>query len=468
VILVALAMLAVSCSGDDAGSTSASTPETTRAPVTSTTAVPAPESPVTTTTTAAPDPIAFDGVTVTDEAIYLGILADLSGPFSGNVVDLIDAQLAFWADLNESGGIAGRQVELLIANTSYDLETHQLAYVDLKDRVLMFSHSTGSPHTRSIADDLFADDRLAIPVSWYSGWADPELGTNVLEVGSNYCAEAMNTLSFIAQSHEAQFGTPPSIAIATDAGDYGQDSAAGARHAATELNLTVAYDGEGLISFGSDLGPIAAGIAQSGADYTWLATDPISMSTIVSGALNLGYEGAWSGAMPTFSPRLLDTALGPYLSQAWFLSVLYAPVGADVAGMEEVYAVLAEAFPDRFPSDGLIKGYLEFAIAKQLLERAAAANDLTPEGILAVARDTEALFFDGISPDNVYSGTLDESVARATAIYRPSKETFDAQGGLSATFADGAVAPYDLVQDFFVSDLAADYRFDRPCYLVGP
>jgi ABC-type branched-subunit amino acid transport system substrate-binding protein len=461
------AVLAASCSGDDADGTSTSSPGSTQAPSSSTTTVPTIEPPVT-TTTAAPDPIAVDGVTVTDETIYLGILADLSGPFSGNVVDLIDAQLAFWADLNEAGGVAGRQVELLIKDTSYDLQAHGLAYVDLRDRVLMFSHSTGSPHTASIADDLFADDRLAIPVSWYSGWADPELGTNVLEVGSNYCAEAMNTLSFIAQSHQAQFGSLPTIAIATDPGDYGQDSAAGARHAATELNLPIAYDGEGLITFGSDLGPIAAGIAQSGADYTWLATDPISMSTIVAGALGLGYEGAWSGAMPTFSPRLLDTALGAYLSQAWFLSVLYAPVGADVAGMDEVYAVLAEAFPDRFPSDGLIKGYLEFAIAKQLLERAAAAKDLTPEGILTVARDTEALFFDGISPANVYSGTLNESVARATAVYRPSKETFDAQGGLSATFSDGAVAPYDVLQDFFVSDIAADYQFDQPCYLVGP
>ena len=462
IAVIGLALVAAACSGPGGTSptetvlTSLAPP--TSAPAPTTTVAPQPE----------PDPVATDRVSVTDDTIYVGILADLSGPFSGNVVDLIDAQLAFWSELNDTGGIAGRQIELLIANTGYDLDIHQTSYLDLRERVVMFSHSTGSAHTASIADDLFADDRLAIPVSWYSGWADPERGTNVLEVGSNYCVEAMNTLSWMAAAHQAQTGTLPSIAIATDAGDYGEDSAAGARYAAAELGLTIAYDGAGLIQFGGDVAPVAAGIATSGADYTWLATDPISMSSVVAAALGLGYDGAWSGAMPTFSPRLLDTALGPYLSQAWFLSVLYAPVGADVDGMDEVYEVLADAFPDRYPSDGLIKGYLEFEQARQILERAAAAGDLTPAGVVAAARDTEGLFFDGISPANVYSTDYDESVARATAVYRPSKERFDEQGGLGATFADGAVAPYELLQGFFVSDIAAGYTFTEPCYLPAP
>lgn len=463
--LLALSLLAAACSGGDGTSTTTTADRSVDGDTTTSTTAAQSESPDSTL----PDTSALvqtDGVSVTDDTIYLGVLADLTGPFSGNVVDLIDAQLAFWARLNEQGGIAGRQVELLIVDTGYSLERHQTLYADLVDRVVMFSHSTGSPHTASIAADLVADDRLAIPVSWYSGWADPGLGANVLEVGSNYCLEAMNALSFLAQAHVAQFGELPSIAIATDAGDYGGDSAAGARYAADQLGLAIAFDGDGQIAFGGDLSGVIGGIAASGADYAWLATDPISMSTIVAGALTLGYQGAWSGAMPSFSPRLLDTALGDYLSQAWFLSVLYAPIGADVPGMDDVYTVLAEAFPNRFPSDGLIKGYLEYEITRQILERAADAGDLTPGGVVAAARQTGALFFNGISPDNVYAGTLNDTAARATGIYRPDKAIFESQGGLDATFADGAVSPYTAVQPFFISDLAAEYDFDGPCYLL--
>ncbi len=467
IALVAAGTLAAACSDGGSSTTTTSVAPTSTVAATGTTTTAAAAPPQTTGGTSPPGPtVLTDGITVTDDTIYLGVLADLSGPFSGNVVDLIDAQLAFWARLNAEGGVAGRHVELLIVDTGYSLDRHATLYAELADKVVMFSHSTGSPHTALIADDLVADDRLAIPVSWYSGWAEPTLGANVLEVGSNYCVEAMNAISFLAQSHQQQFGVLPTIAIATDVGDYGGDSAAGARYAAEQLGVQVVFDADNQIIFGGDLSGIIGGIAGTDPDYTWLATDPISMSTIVAGSLSLGYQGAWSGAMPTFSPRLLDTALGDYLSQAWFLSVLYAPMGSDVPGMQAVYDVLAEAFPNRYPSDGLIKGYLEYSIALQILERAAEAGDLTPAGVVAAARDTGALFFDGISPDNVYAGTLNETAARATAIYRPDKAIFDEQGGLDASFSDGAVSPYTLLQPFFISDIAAEYQFDQPCYLL--
>lgn len=468
-LLVVVALFAAACSGSDGSDGSDGSSTTTSTIAAGATTVTTATITTTTTTTTAPvdDGIAVDGVTVTADTIYLGMLADLSGPFSGNVVDLIDAQLVFWSDLNESGGIAGRQIELLIEDTAYDLDRHQAAYEDLKDQVVFFSHSTGSPHTAAVANDLVADDRLAVAVSWYSGWADPELGANVVETGSNYCLEAMNGLNAIAVAHQEQNGSLPTLAIATDSGEYGEDSAAGARFVAEALGLEVRFDGGGTIEPIRDKSAIGAEIAATEADWVWLATDPISTAEIVAAALSSGYAGAWSGAMPSFSPRLLATDLGEYLSDTWWLSVLFAPVGADVDGMPEVYAALADAYPDRYPSDGLIKGYLEFATTRQILERAAELGDLTPQGVLAARADLGGLEFDGISPATVFADTLDAAATRETALYRPSKDAFDAQGGLNATFAEGAVSPYELVESFFVSDVAAAYSFDGPCYTIA-
>ena len=67
---------------------------------------PTPTAPAVTSTTVetiAPDtataagvtPARTDGVTATDDTINVGVLADLTGPFSGTVVDVVDAQLAF-------------------------------------------------------------------------------------------------------------------------------------------------------------------------------------------------------------------------------------------------------------------------------------------------------------------------------------------------------------------------------------
>jgi hypothetical protein len=190
------------------------------------------------------------------------------------------------------------------------------------------------------------------------------------------------------------------------------------------------------------------------------------MASIVGGALQAGYTGRWSGAMPTFSPRLLDTALGPYLSQNWILSALYSPLGSDVEGMSDVYSVLADAYPDRYPSDGMILGYLEFDVARQVLERAAAQGDLTPAGVLAAASGIGELTFGGIGPPNGYTGSPNDYVSRATAIYRPDKALFDAEGALEATFASGARSPFTPVEGFKVSDVAAGYDFTGPCYVL--
>ncbi|MBT8164083.1 MAG: ABC transporter substrate-binding protein [Acidimicrobiia bacterium] len=459
ILLVALAMMAAACSNDPAEVLSDRVTTTT----TST-----PGAGPTTSTLAPPATIATDGVTVTDDTIYVGLLTDLTGPFSGNVLDIVDAQVAFWRELNEAGGIAGRQVELLIADTTYQVDTHRDRYEELRDRVVMFTHSTGAPHTVGIAADLTADDRLAIPATWYSGWSDPALGANVLETGSNYCLEAMNAISYVAGDHEATTGATPSIAIATNPGDYGQDSAAGARVATDLLGLPIAYDGEGAITGPAAVPAVAASIAGSGADWTWLTTDPITAAQIVGAAVQLGYQGKWSGAMPTFSPRLLDTALGPYLSQNWVLSALFSPLGAEVEGMDEVLAVMADAYPDRFPSDGVVKGFLEFSVARQVLEAAAATGDLTPAGVVAAAAGIGELDFGGIGPVNRYTGDPNGDVSRATALYRPDIGLFESQGGLEATFGSGAVSAFSLIEDFTVSDIAADYDFQGPCYRLAP
>lgn len=420
--------------------------------------------PTTTTTTTTVPSVKTDGVTVDDDTIYLGVLADLTGPFSGMVVDVLDAQIAFWEKLNAEGGIAGRQVELLIANTGYDVATHVAKYQALKDKVVMFAHSTGSQQTLAIVPDLAADHRVAIPVTWYSGWSDPVLGANLLETGSNYCMEAINTVSWLTDDFEQRLDRPPKLAIAAYPDDYGGDSSAGAKYAASQLGLKVVY--EGTIIPGQDLLPVGAGIAQSGADLTWIAADPISLVTIMGSAVQLGYAGQWAVSMPTFSDRLLNTALGGYMSENLYMSTLMAPLGADVDGMDEVVQVLAQTYPDRYPAAGLVEGYLEYVVARAVLEHAAELGDMTPEGVEAAAHDLGSLSYGGLSPSNDFGDDFDTSIARATGVFKPDKAAFDAQGGLGATLGTGALSPLIELEDFFVSDLARDYNPGGPCYTL--
>ena len=126
---------------------------------------------------------------VDDEVIRIGLSADLSGIFAGLTTPIVDAQRAYFDRVNENGGIAGRQVELVTLDSGYDVPTHLDNYAELAeesdDGVVMISQSTGSPHTGAIAADLAADDLVAVPLSWYSGWADQSFGGNVFELYTN-------------------------------------------------------------------------------------------------------------------------------------------------------------------------------------------------------------------------------------------------------------------------------------------
>ncbi len=189
-----------------------------------------------------PAEIATD-IGVTEDTITVGMLADLSGAFAPLVSEIVEAQTVYWDAVNRDGGIAGRQVELLIEDNAYDVPTQLEKYEVMRDNVAIISQSTGSPHSAAIAADLVEDNLVAIPLSWYSGWPDPDFGQNLLESYTTYCVESMNGIEWLHNNREVQ-----TVALISFPGEYGGDGDAGARMAIEELGLEIVYDGAGQVT----------------------------------------------------------------------------------------------------------------------------------------------------------------------------------------------------------------------------
>ena len=68
---------------------------------------------------------------VDDDTIKIGLNADLSGIFAPLVTQIVDGQEAYWEIVNDNGGIAGRQVELVILDNGYDVPTHLENYEEM-------------------------------------------------------------------------------------------------------------------------------------------------------------------------------------------------------------------------------------------------------------------------------------------------------------------------------------------------
>ena len=92
-------------------------------------------------------------------------------------------------------------------DNGYDVPTHLENYevASATTRWRSFSQSTGSPHTAAIAEQLVEDDLVAIPLSWYSGWADPDDRRRTSSRRyTSYCVESMNGIEWLANNRDVQ------------------------------------------------------------------------------------------------------------------------------------------------------------------------------------------------------------------------------------------------------------------------
>jgi ABC-type branched-subunit amino acid transport system substrate-binding protein len=481
-VAACMGLIAAACGGDDddgegagegteapAGTEAEGTeapaatePEATEAPDTEETEAPTEETEAEEETGASVDPasIEFD-VGVDDTTIRVGMLADLSGAFAPLVQEIVEAQRVYWDDVNANGGIAGRQIELVVEDNAYDVAQNVEKYQILKDQVAIISQATGSPHTAAIAQDLVNDDLIAIPLSWYSGWADPELGENALETYTSYCIESMNGIEWLQKNRDVQ-----TMAVISFPGEYGGDGAEGAKRAAEELGIEIVYDGTGQVTPPTadnpnpDQSAVVSQIVSTNPDLVWATINPTSLSAIMSNAVGQGYQGLWSGNSPTYSWKLLGTELAPLLDQYFIASTYIVTWGADVPGMAEIVDKMTAARPDLVVSDVYILGWTEAMITQAILEKAAENGDMTRAGIVEAAKEVE-VSFDGLAPDQTWAGEPNDFIVRESYIY---DVTLDAYNPIPLGEGEGSTG-WELLEGPYTSDLAAAYEFDGPCYV---
>jgi ABC-type branched-subunit amino acid transport system substrate-binding protein len=469
-VVVALGLVAAACGDDDDDETSEATTAATEAATATTAATEETEaSPTTATetteateTTAGeeidPASITFD-VGVDEDTIRIGLNADLSGIFAPLVTQIVDGQEAYWEIVNDNGGIAGRQVELVVLDNGYDVPKHLENYEVMSGTgdqgVVMFSQSTGSPHTAATADMLVEDDLIAIPLSWYSGWADPTIGKNVFEAYTSYCLESMNGVSFMADNFDAQ-----TVAIISFPGEYGQDGAFGAKYAAEQLGLEVVYDGEAAVVPGSDQTPVITELVNANPDIVWATINPTTLAEIMGAATSQGLQAQWSGNSPTYNFQLLGTDLGPVLDQ-YYTHSTYTQLWntGDVPGMHEVVDGMREKRPDAPVSDVYIVAWTEGYITQQILEQAARNGDMTRAGVVAAANEITA-DLKGLAPDQTWAGEPNDFIVRESYMYDVTLDKF-----VPGTVSDeDAGTGFELLEGPFVSDVAADYDFTGACF----
>jgi len=398
---------------------------------------------------------------VDDTTIYVGMLADQSGIFSPLVNDIVAAQQVYWDLVNSEGGIAGRQVELLVEDTEYpDMAVYRAKYDAFRDEVAIISMSTGSPQTSSVAEDLVDDELVAIPLTWYSGWADPDFGQNVFETYTNYCVESMNAIEWMHNNRDVE-----TVAIVSFPGEYGQDGAAGAKMVVEELGLELVYDGEAAVTPPSadnpspDWSGVIQQIVASDADLVWTTVNASALASIMGGVVGQGFDGLWSGNSPSYDFKLLDTDLAPVVDQYYIVSTYQVLWGTDVPAMAPLIEEMTAARPDLRVSDAYIYGWTEAQATHAILEQAAASGDMTRGGIVAAAGEV-TVDFGGLAPTQSWAGEPNDYIVRESYLYDVSLEDFDWAPLGEGVGSTGAV----LLEGPYVGEVASNFTYEAPCF----
>ena len=404
--------------------------------------------------------IAHDfGVDPDTMTIRVGVNTDLSGIFAPLTTKITDGHLVYWEWINDNGGIQGWTIEPVVHDNAYNVPTHLENYEVMAgegdDSVVMFSTSTGSPHTASTAQLLIEDNIAAIPLSWYSGWADPAIGKNVFEVQTNYCIEAMNGATYMSETYGNN------VAIASFPGDYGEDGAEGVKVAAAALGLNIVFDGQAQVIPGGDLTPVITGIAESGADFVWLTTNPTTTATLMGGAAQAGFTGQWSGNSPSWNPALLGIEGFRELADAVYTHSTYTVLWdvGEAEGMGEMIAAMRQYRPDAPFDDVYIISFIEGYVATQILDRAISNGNLTRAGVLAAANSVTA-DLKGLAPNQSWRGNPDDNVVRETYLYDVDLSLYTPGVTVSE---EGGNNGFRLIKGPYASEAALNWEYE-PCF----
>jgi ABC-type branched-subunit amino acid transport system substrate-binding protein len=375
--------------------------------------------------------------------IYLGSISDLtSGPFKALAVPITESQKLFWKRVNTAGGIGGFEIDAskYVKDNKYDPQIHSQVYQEIKPNVLALAQTLGSPQTAAILPDLKSSSVVAAPASWTSAWAFED---NILESGTNYCFEAMNSVDYAVETFK-----PKTVAAVHYPGDYGDDGAAGAKVAAqaNSLQFTDIPTTPGQENQGAAITKLVA----AKPDLVILTTAPAEAAAIVGGAAQAGFKGKFIGTSPTWNPALLKSPAAPALQALYLQSGPWAPYGTETQGRNAMREAVGAKFQSG-PSDGWTAGWVWSYPLKAALEKAAANKDLTRAGLLNAVKQLETVDYEGMLPPAAgkFGGAPDERVFRQSLISKPDPS---------------APTGVKVERDLFTGPTAEKYDFAKPCY----
>lgn len=322
------------------------------------------------------------GVDVEAKTIKIGALNDESGPAAAIGVPYALGKRILAEEVNAGGsGLLpeGWKVQLVEKDHGYDPAKSQEAFESIKNDVLYFATSFGTPPTLPLRPFLEKDLIVAYPASLSSQMAEFAFTP---PAGPSYVIEAMRAADWVAEKADK---SKVKAGILYDQTDYGADGLAGWKKGTAAHGMTIAV--ERAVKPGQkDFTAEISELKKAGVTHVFLAILPSSTGPVLGTAAKLTFGPTWIGATPSWIDAFFAHPKLPAAVFANFYLATGLPYWAEpVPGMDKFLAAFEKhgkalnARPDSY----LLMSYLQGRIGLEVARRAIEAGDITRAGYSA-------------------------------------------------------------------------------------
>lgn len=355
---------------------------------------------------------------VTDSAISLGVLTDISGPFQQLGKGILAGHKIWAKEVNDAGGICKRDIKIEVRDHGYKADAGVVGFQEIEPNVAGFLQILGSPINAALDQPLMDTKTTAVALSWSSFILK---NPYIVIPGTTYDLEMINGLSYLLEQKKIKDGD--TIGYVYLEGEYGENGLLGATYFAKKHNLKLKK--VKVLATDTDLRNIVTGFKGAGVKAIGLTSTPAQTASVATVSTQLGLDVPLVGNNPTFAPAILSKDTAKSLSNL-YLTASSVPYSADAPKAKEIAKKYEASGSKDVPNSGVPYGYAVGRIWQQILEKACDEGDLTRDGIQKALRDSR-----NISTDNLVANlNLSKVGTPATREVYIAQPDLNSKGGL--------------------------------------
>jgi branched-chain amino acid transport system substrate-binding protein len=329
--------------------------------------------------------------------IKIGAMIDLSGPTSEVGNPYADGIKACVQYLNDSGGIAGRPLELLLEDTGYKAERGQDIYnrFVFQEKVVAIQ-GFGTAVTQDLKQSVASDKTPNFSASYSADLTDPKQAPYNFFIAADYSTQLRAALKYFRDNWTGEGA--PKLAFVYPDHPYGKTPIPAGKEYAVELGFEIV--GEENVSLGAkeaDANPAIIRLKELAPDFVWIGGTTKSTAAICKAAKANGFS-------PTFFVDIwgADEDLVRLAGEAaeGVVSLQAAAVyGQDVPGME-----IIKKYTDNQPKmTHFVRGFASMLVMAEGLKLAAANGEITGESLKASLETLKDFDPMGLTPKISYT-----------------------------------------------------------------